>query len=67
MKLQITEEQLKTIIGNISEQIVSGKGRDPWQYKKNGDRYFVAKKNTNSWPIFIAFPSQPMSLTKSKK
>jgi len=49
MRLQITEEQLKTIIGNISEQIVSGKGRDPWQYKKNGNRYFVAKKNTNSW------------------
>ena len=49
MKLQITEEQLKTIIGNISEQIVPGKGRDPWQYKKNGNRYFVAKKNTNSW------------------
>ena len=49
MKLQITEEQLKTIINNLSEQVIRGKGRDPWQYKKNGNRYFVAKKNTNSW------------------
>jgi hypothetical protein len=49
MKLQITEEQLKTIINNLSEQVIPGKGKDPWQYKKNGNKYFVAKKNTNSW------------------
>jgi hypothetical protein len=49
MKLQITEEQLKTIINNLSEQVVLGRNSDPWQYKKNGNRYFVAKKNSNSW------------------
>jgi hypothetical protein len=49
MKLQITEEQLKTIIDNLSEQVIKGKGKDPWKYKKSGNRYFVAKKNSKSW------------------
>ena len=49
MKLQITEEQLKAVITNLSEQVVFGKGSDPWKYKKSGNKYFVAKKSTNSW------------------
>lgn len=51
MKVKITEEQFKLIVQNISEQkIHKGTGRDPWDYKQVGNRYYVAKKTSpNKW------------------
>ena len=49
MKLQITEEQFKIIINFLNEEIKDGSSGDPWKYKKEGDRYFAAKKGSNSW------------------
>ena len=49
MKLQITEEQFKIIINFLNEEIKDGSSGDPWKYKKEGDKYFAAKKGSNSW------------------
>ncbi len=49
MKLQITEEQFKIIINFLNEEIKDGSSGDPWKYKKEGDKYFAAKKGSNYW------------------
>jgi len=51
-KLLITESDLVNLIKEfmlLHEEIIQGSGGDQWKYKKNGDRYFVAKKGSNSW------------------
>jgi len=49
MKLKITEEQFKIVINFLNEEIIDGSGGDPWKYKKEGDKYFAAKKGSDSW------------------
>jgi hypothetical protein len=33
----------------ISEEIISGKGGDPWEYRRDGNQYFTRKKGSTSW------------------
>jgi hypothetical protein len=43
---------VKSIYGineSQTELVVSGKGSDPWEYKKSGDSYFTRKKGTKEW------------------
>lgn len=48
--IRITESDLYDSISNIlSEQVVQGKGSDPYEYKKDGDKYYTRRKGTTSW------------------
>ena len=43
---------VKSIYGineSQTELVVSGKGSDPWEYKKSGDSYFTRKKGSKEW------------------
>lgn len=49
-KFVITEEERKSILSNyVSEQVVQGKGSDPYEYKKEGGYYYTRKKGSNNW------------------
>lgn len=50
MKITLTESEKNRISGLhksaiIEEQIVQGTGKDPYQYKKEGNKYFYAEKS----------------------
>jgi len=48
--IRITESDLYDSIFNIlSEQVIQGKGSDPYEYKKEGDKYYTRRKGTTSW------------------
>ena len=48
--IRITESDLlKSILTILSEQVVQGKGTDPYEYKKEGDKYYARRKGTTSW------------------
>ena len=54
--VRLTESELINVIQkivkeNISEEVVQGKGSDPFQYKKEGDKYFYAKKGSSNWMV----------------
>lgn len=49
-RLIITEEEKNTILSQyISEQVVQGKGSDPYEYKKEGNNYYARKKGSTKW------------------
>jgi hypothetical protein len=60
MKVLITEDQLKKIISLVSEkkenfkdlneQTIEGKGSDPYDYKKVGNKYYY-RKNKGGWVL----------------
>ena len=33
----------------ISEEVISGKGGDPYEYRRDGNQYFTRKKGSNNW------------------
>lgn len=48
--IRLTESDLIKIVKRvISEQIKQGTGTDPYQYKKDGEKYFFAKKGSENW------------------
>jgi hypothetical protein len=54
-KITLTESELIDLIKNIisentlTEQVIKGKGKDPYEYKKNGNIYYTRKKGANTW------------------
>ncbi|NBP03181.1 MAG: hypothetical protein EBU90_24370 [Proteobacteria bacterium] len=47
MKIIVNEIQFSRIVKFINEEVKQGKSSDPWQYKKEGDEYYAAKKGPN--------------------
>lgn len=47
MKIIVNEIQFSRIVKSINEEVRQGGGKDPWQYKKEGDNYYAAKKGPN--------------------
>jgi len=47
MKIIVNETQFSRIVKFINEEVKQGGGMDPWQYKKEGDNYYAAKKGPN--------------------
>jgi hypothetical protein len=48
--IKLTESNLLGIIKKvISEQVVQGTGGDPYEYKKEGEKYFARKKGSSKW------------------
>lgn len=47
MKIIVNEIQFSRIVKFINEEVKQGGGLDPWQYKKEGDLYYAAKKGPN--------------------
>lgn len=47
MKIIVNETQFSRIVKFINEEVKQGSGSDPWQYKKEGDNYYAAKKGPN--------------------
>ena len=48
--IRITESDLlKSISTILSEQVVQGKGADPYEYKKEGDKYYTRRKGVGEW------------------
>lgn len=47
---KIKETELLSVIQKLlSEQVVQGKGSDPYEYKKEGDKYYTRRKGNTSW------------------
>ena len=47
---KIKETELLSVIQKLlSEQVVQGKGNDPYEYKKDGDKYYTRRKGSTSW------------------
>lgn len=47
---KIKETELLSVIQKLlSEQVVQGKGNDPYEYKKEGDKYYTRRKGSTSW------------------
>ena len=44
----LLSEQI-TSLHMISEQVILGKGNDPYEYKKDGDKYYTRKKGGTTW------------------
>lgn len=50
--IKLTESDLVRIVKQVlSEQIVQGSGDDPWEYKKDGDKYYARKKGSKNWVL----------------
>jgi hypothetical protein len=68
MKIIISENQFKKVVKQMDnlpqEQVVQGKLKDPYQYKKVGNSYFFAKKGKN--PIWKQ-SKNPTSVEAIKK
>lgn len=47
-RIIITESE-KNQIRSLYEQVVQGTGSDPYEYKKEGDKYFARKKGSPNW------------------
>lgn len=48
--IRLTESNLLSIVKKvISEQVVQGSGGDPYEYKKEGEKYFARKKGSPNW------------------
>jgi hypothetical protein len=48
--IRLTESNLLGIIKKvISEQVVQGTGGDPYEYKKEGEKYYTRKKGSTNW------------------
>jgi hypothetical protein len=46
----LTEADLLSIIKKVlTEQVIQGKGSDPYEYKKEGGKYYTRKKGSTSW------------------
>ena len=49
-KIRLSESEFVNLVRKVlSEQVVQGKGSDPYEYKKEGDKYFARKKGTSNW------------------
>lgn len=57
-KFSISQEEKENILSlhenvnktkPISEQVIKGRGGDPWEYKKEGNVYYTRKQGTNKW------------------
>ena len=54
-KIFITESELVNLINGIisesvlSEQVVQGKGGDPYEYRKSGNNFYARKKGSKKW------------------
>jgi hypothetical protein len=50
--IKLTESDLIKIVKQVlSEQVVQGTGDDPWEYKKEGDKYYARKKGGKNWVL----------------
>lgn len=50
--IKLTESDLVRIVKQVlSEQVVQGSGDDPWEYKKDGDKYYARKKGSKNWVL----------------
>ena len=50
--IKLTESDLIKIVKQVlSEQVVQGTGEDPWEYKKEGGKYYARKKGSNNWVL----------------
>lgn len=47
-RIIITESE-KNQIRSLYEQTIQGRGNDPYEYKKDGDKYFARKKGSPNW------------------
>lgn len=48
--VRLRESDLLSIVKKVlSEQVVQGKGSDPYEYKKEGDKYYTRRKGSTSW------------------
>jgi len=46
----LTESDLLSIVKKVlTEQVIQGKGSDPYEYKKEGGKYYTRKKGSTSW------------------
>jgi len=71
MKLILNENQFEKIIkflssnnSIISEQVIKGKGSDVWDYKKEGNNYYVRKKENFDGPWVKVTGSVKVSVAK---
>lgn len=49
-KLIISEEEKQKILSYyLDEQVIKGRGGDPWEYKKVGNNYYTRKQGSNKW------------------
>lgn len=50
--IKLTESDLIKIVKQVlSEQVVQGSGDDPWEYKKDGGKYYARKKGSKNWVL----------------
>lgn len=50
--IKLTESDLIKIVKQVlSEQVVQGTGDDPWEYKKEGGKYYARKKGSKNWVL----------------
>jgi hypothetical protein len=50
--IKLTESDLIKIVKQVlSEQVVQGNGDDPWEYKKEGNKYYARKKGGKNWVL----------------
>jgi hypothetical protein len=48
--VRLSESDLLIIVKKVlSEQVIQGKGSDPYEYKKEGGKYYTRKKGSTSW------------------
>ena len=54
-KIRLSESEFVNLIRKVlvqqtlNEQVVQGKGSDPYEYKKEGDKYYTRRKGSTSW------------------
>jgi hypothetical protein len=62
--VKLTESDIIQLVKKIlAEQVVQGIGSDPYEYKKEGDKYFARKKGANKW---ILAKGEPERAIKTK-
>lgn len=62
--VKLTESDIIQLVKKIlTEQVVQGIGSDPYEYKKEGDKYFARKKGANKW---ILAKGEPERAIKTK-
>lgn len=55
--VKLTESDIIQLVKKIlAEQVVQGIGSDPYEYKKEGDKYFARKKGANKWVLAKGTP-----------
>lgn len=54
-KIRLSESEFANLIRKVlvqqtlNEQVVQGKGNDPYEYKKEGDKYYTRRKGSTTW------------------